>query len=129
MKPNKLVTTTILILLCLILSCGGSKKKLSFGDIPHYPASAPGQSMDGSSFGGMVGGELTQLFTSDPFDAVVEFYSDELDKYNPEIISHATELGRQTAITIKQEKKVITVAIQEHSEEKKVVITHMIVGS
>ena len=72
--------------------------------------------------------ELIQLSTTDPFDAVVDFYKGELDKYNPEIVSYTSELGRQTALTIKQEKRVITVAVQEHDEEGKVVISHMAVG-
>jgi hypothetical protein len=45
------------------------------------------------------------------------------------IISHTSNLGRQTAITIQQEKKVITIAIQEHGEDERVMITHMAVGS
>ncbi len=129
MRRFQILSVTILLFVYFISGCGNSKKELSFKAIPQYPASTPEQSMEGSGFAGMVGGELKQFSTTDPFNAVVEFYSGELDKYNPETISHTSELGRQTAITIKQEKKVITIAIQEHKEEGRVMITHMAVGS
>jgi len=128
MKRLIIAAIPILFLAGIISGCGSSKTELSFQNIPHYPASTPEQQMEGSGFAGIVGGELRQLSTTDPFKTVVAFYTDELDPYNPEIMSHTSELGRQTAITIKQENKVLTVAIQEHRKEGRVVITHMAVG-
>jgi hypothetical protein len=44
-------------------------------------------------------------------------------------MNHESELGRQTAISIPQKKGVITVAIQEFTEDGTVNITFMAVGS
>lgn len=129
MKTSKAIVLTILVTVFCLSGCSSKNNVLSLQNIPRYPAAAEGQSMEGSALGGMMGGELLQLFTTDPFDSVVDFYANELDKYNPETISHESESGRQTAITIKQDKKVVTVAVQEHKEENRVIITHMIVGS
>jgi len=128
MKPFIIVAMPILFLAGIILSCGSSKTELSFQDIPHYPASTPEQHMEGSGYAGVMGGDLRQLSTTDPFKTVVAFYTDELDQYNPEIMSHTSELGRQTAITISRGTKILTVAIQEHDKEGRVVITHMALG-
>ena len=114
MKQSIIAVMTFCLLACFLAGCGNSKKELSFQDIPNYPASTPEQHMEGPGIAGMPGGELIQLSTTDPFDTVVEFYSDELGQYQPEILSHTSGLGRQTALTIQQENKVITVTIQEH---------------
>lgn len=78
--------------------------------------------------GGFMGGALKQYSTTDPFENVVDFYTDALSQYNTEFIKHESELGRQTAISIKQEKRVTTVAIQEFNKESMVNITFMAVG-
>jgi hypothetical protein len=117
----------ILFLTGIILACGSSKGELSFQNIPTYPASIPENHMEGSGFAGVVGGELTQLSTTDPFSTVVKFYTDELGRYNPEIMSQSSESVRQTAINIKQGNKVFTVSIQERKGERRVLITHMAV--
>ena len=44
-------------------------------------------------------------------------------------MEHESELGRQTAISIPQKKGIITVAIQEFTEEGTVNISFMAVGS
>ncbi|MFO7559087.1 MAG: hypothetical protein R6X10_09680 [Desulfobacterales bacterium] len=119
---------SILFLTGIILSCESSKTELSFQDIPHYPASIPEQHMEGSGFSETAGEELKLLSTTDPFKTVVAFYTDELNQYNPEVISQASEPGRQTAITVKQGTKVLTVVIKEHGKEGRVVITHMAAG-
>ena len=74
-------------------------------------------------------GKLSQFATTDSFDDVVDFYTDALNEYNPEFLSHASELGRQTAISIPQKRGTISVAIQEFTEEGTVNITLMAVGS
>ena len=98
-------------------------------DIPHYPNATEGESMEPSSPAGFVGGKLAQFTTTDSFDEVVDFYTDALNKYDPEFLSHTSELGRQTAISIQRKKGMISVAIQEFTEEGKVNITLMAVGS
>ena len=70
-----------------------------------------------------------QFTTTDPFDEVVDFYSDALNTYDPEFLSHTTDLGRQTAISIPQKNGMISVAIQEFTAEGTVNITFMAVGS
>jgi hypothetical protein len=57
------------------------------------------------------------------------FHTDALYQYDTELMEHESELGRQTAISIPQKKGVITVAIQEFTEEGTVNITLMAVGS
>ena len=101
----------------------------SLQDIPRYPNATEVESMQQSSPGGMVGGELVQFTTTDSFDEVVDFYTDALNKYDPESKSHTSDLGRQTAISIPQKNGMISVAIQEFTGEGKVNITFMAVGS
>ena len=110
--------------------CGGSGDEgLSLHEIPLYPNSTDGASMEGSSPFGLVGGKLSQYSTFDSFDEVLSFYTDALNGYNPQTMSNTSELGRQTAFSIPKKKGVITVAIQEFTEEGKVNITFMAVGS
>lgn len=125
MKPSIIAVIIVCLLTCCIGGCGNSNKELSFQDVPRYPASTPEQSVQGPEMSGMPEGELIHLSTADPFDTVVEFYSNELGKYQPETLSHTSGLGRQTAMTIQQEKKTFTVVIQEHGKEDRVFITHM----
>ena len=73
-------------------------------------------------------GSLLQLTTTDSFDQVLDFYTDALGQYDPEFMSHTSELGRQTAISIPQKNGMVSVAIQEFIEEGKVNITLMAVG-
>ncbi len=121
MKPNKTKAILIFFLTFFVISCSASKDELSFENIPDYPASAPVQSMKAS---GMAGGKMKQLNTTDPFDTVVEFYTKELKKYDPEILSVSGRLGRQASVNIKQEKKAISITIQELNKEKIVAITY-----
>ncbi len=78
---------------------------------------------------GFMSGSLRQYSTSDSFDEVVSFYEDALSLYPYEVMSNQSELGRQTAISIPRENGVVTVAIQEFTEENSVSITFMEVGS
>ena len=117
-------------LISIFTGCGSSGDEgLSLHDIPLYPNSTDGATMEQSSPGGFVGGKLSQFTTFDPFDEVVSFYTDALNKYNPKAMSHTFDLGRQIAISIPKKKGVITVAIQEFTEEGRVNITFMAVGS
>jgi hypothetical protein len=96
--------------------------------IPRYPNAVEGESMGQSSPGGMLSGSLSQFTTTDPFDQVVGFYTDALSQYDPELMSHASELGRQTAISMPQRNGMVSVVIQEFTEEGTVNITFMSVG-
>ena len=127
-------TLTMMIAFVLLISiptgCGSSGGNgPSLQDIPRYPNATEGESMEQSSPGGIVGGNLVQFTTADPFDEVVDFYTDALNKYDPEFISHISDLGRQTAVSIPQKNGMISVAIQEFTAEGKVNITFMAVGS
>lgn len=111
-------------------SCGRSSSDgPSLQDIPRYPNATEGDSMEQSSPGGIVGGKLAQFTTNDSFDEVVDFYTEALNKYDSEFISHTSDLGRQTAFSIPQKNGVISVGIQEFTAEGKVNITFMAVGS
>ena len=100
----------------------------SLQDIPRYPNAAEGESIEQSSSGGIVRGNLVQFSTTDSFDEVLDFYTDALSEYEPEFLSHTSELGRQTAISIPRKNGIISVAIQEFIEEGNVNITLMAVG-
>ena len=87
-----------------------------------------GESMEQSALG-VVGGGLSQFTTTDSFEDVVKFYADALKQYETQSISHESELGRQTVLSIPQENGMTSVAIQEFVEEGTVNITFMGVGS
>lgn len=118
------------ILLFVLAICYGCSSDIdtAIEDIPLYPGATAGESMKQSIPGGFMGGALEQYSTNDPFEEVVDYYTSALIQYNTELISHESELGRQTAISIKQEKRITTVAIQEFNEEGVVNITLMAVG-
>ena len=118
------------LLISISAGCGSSSGDgPSLQDIPRYPYATEGESMEQSSPGGIVSGSLVQYTTTDSFDEVVAFYTDALNNYDTEFISHASDLGRQTAISIPQKNGMISVAIQEFTAEGKVNITFMAVGS
>ena len=117
------------LLVNISAGCGGSGRDgPSLQDIPRYPNAAEGESMGQSSPGGMLSGSLLQFTTTDSFDQVVGFYTDALSQYDPELISHTSELGRQSAISMPQKNGLVSVVVQEFTEEGKVNITFMAVG-
>jgi hypothetical protein len=118
------------LLISIPTGCGNSSSDgPSLRDIPRYPNATEGESMQQSSPGGIVSGEIVQFTTTDSFDEVVDFFTDALNEYHPESLSHTSELGRQIAFSIPQKNGMISVAIQEFTEEGKVNITLMAVGS
>lgn len=121
------LVTVLVFVLSICYGCS-SDIDTALEEIPLYPGATAGESMKQSIPGGFMGGALKQYSTSDPFENVVDFYTDALSRYNTEFINHESELGRQTAISIKLEKRVTTVAIQEFNEEGMVNITFMAVG-
>ena len=117
------------LLIVIAIGCGGSSSiESALKDIPRYPGATEGESMQQSLPGGFLGGALEQFTTTDPFEEVVDFYTDALYQYDTEFMNHESELGRQTAISIPQKKGMITVAIQEFTEEETVNFTFMAVG-
>ena len=128
--PGTLAFVVAFVLLIYIpMGCENSSDKgLSLQDIPLYPKATEGESMEQSSPGGLVGGKLAQFNTTDSFDEVVDFYTDALNMYDPQFLSHTSELGRQNAISIPKKAGMISVAIQEFTEEEKVNITLMEIG-
>lgn len=109
-----------------IFGCGEPESTgPTMDDIPLYPNVEVGQSMEQSVPGGFMGGGLRQYSTPDSYDDVIAFYTDTLNQYDTEVINHTSELGQQTAISIRQPDGMITVAIQEFVEEQIVNITYM----
>lgn len=127
---GKRYTIFMLVLLTTIyMGCGGSGSTgPSLEDLPRYANAIEGESMGQSGPAGMMGGNLVQFTTTDDYEDVVDFYDDALQKYDPEVMSHTSELGRQTAFSMPQKTGMISVAIQEFTEEGKVNITFMGVG-
>jgi hypothetical protein len=118
------------LLIHVATGCGSSSGDgPSLQELPRYPNATEGESMGQSSPGGFVSGNLAQFTTTDSFDEVVDFYTEALSKYDPQFMSHTSELGRQTAISIPRENGMTSVAIQEFTAEGRVNITLMAVGS
>jgi hypothetical protein len=119
----------ILILFVSFLSAGCSR---SDGpgqvQIPIYPGAKADEEHNAKAFG-MSMAMVKRVVTSDSYDNVLAFYTKQLESYNPQIMTHTLEDGRQTAITVvEDEKKSITVAIQESKKEGLVAISYMRVG-
>ncbi len=119
----------ILILFVSFVSAGCSKSDAPEQvQVPIYPGAKADEELD-AKFMGMSLGMVKRVVTSDSYDNVIAFYREQLASYNPEIITHTLEDGRQTAITVvEDEKKSITVAIQESKKVGKVAISYMRVG-
>jgi hypothetical protein len=129
-QPARSLVAAIALLIGLLSGCGGySDVKSALQEIPLYPNAIEGETMEQSMPGGFMGGSVTQYTTTDPYDEVLEFYTDALYQYETEVMENESELGRQTAISIPQKRGMITVAIQEFIEEETVNITFMAVGS
>lgn len=123
----RIVVIQLLLVLAMCFGCS-SNIDSALQEIPIYPGAIESESMKQSIPGGFMGGALKQYSTTDPFDMVVEYYTDALNQSDTEFMNHESELGRQTAISLKQKKRITTVAIQEFNEEGMVNITFMAVG-
>lgn len=122
-------TPILLVLLFLLVACGGSTDEgPSVSDIPVYPNADEAASMQHTGMAGM-GGNLKQYETSDSYDDVVNFYKKALSDYEKQIINSPSELGRQVAASIMKENGILSVAIQEFTDEQKVHITIMEVNN
>ena len=122
------IVFVFVLLISITTGCGSSGGGPSLEDLPLYPYATEGESMEQSGSGGFMAGKLAQFTTTDSFDEVIDFYSDALNMYNPQFMDHTSELGRQTAISILKKNGMISVAIQEFTEEEIVNITFMAVG-
>ena len=123
------IAASFFLLICFVSGYGCSSSDVpSLENLPRYPGATEVESMEHSSCGGFVSGSLVQFTTTDEYGGVVDFYMDALKTYNPEVLSHESELGRQTAITISQKDGGLSIAIQEFTKEGKVNITLMQVG-
>ena len=120
------IAISLAMLTVLPTGCGGGDRGPGIEDMPLYPNDVEGESMQASA--GMGGGSLLQYTTTDSFDDVLDFYVAELAQYDPQEVSHESELGRQTALSIPKKKGMITIAIQEFTAEGTVNITYMVVG-
>lgn len=115
------------LLIGIHTGCGSSGDDgPSLKDIPLYPNATEGESMEHSR---PMGGKLEQFTTTDSFDEVVDFYTDALNKYDPKLLTHTSELGRQAAISIPRKNGMISVSIQEFTAEGNVNITFMAAGN
>jgi hypothetical protein len=117
------------LLIGAVSGCGSSADDGSvLQNIPQYPNATEGESMEQSIGGGFIGGSMQQYTTTDPFDEVVNFYAEALIGYDTEILTNESQLGRQTAISIPQKRGMVSIAIQEFTEDETVNITFMAVG-
>jgi len=127
---TRIQTQGILIFLWLLLSillsgCGKEQNQgPALQDIPLYPNATIGETMQASMLG-MMGGSLAQYSTTDSYDEVMTFYNDSLTPYDPEVMPHSSELGRQAALSIKRGNGLVTISVQEFTEENTVAITFM----
>lgn len=126
-QPFLALVFVTLTTLALSSGCGSDREPaaLSLQDLPLYPGASEGESLSGSSLGGLVGGSMQQYRTSDSYDEVLEYYREALQAYKPQVMSHRSELGRQSAISVQEGNSMTTVTVQEFTEEDTVSITFM----
>jgi flagellar basal body-associated protein FliL len=119
MKLSRITVAVIFIILFMIAGC--NKDESEEVRIPDYPGAVEDQSYN---MGDMA--RVKRLLTSDSYEAVLSFYKEELKQYDPEIRSYVLEDSRQTELNVvKEEKRVISVVVQEFEGEDKVAIVHM----
>lgn len=122
-KPLLFLMITVL----LVCACSNDDSTDSddslFYNIPHYPNAVKTEDMGQSM--GVVNVDLEQYTTSDPYENVMDFFTDELEGYDTKVQTYTTEMGRQTAIDVTQKQGDITIAIQEFKEEGGINITFM----
>ena len=118
---------TFFLIAFALIGCGSSDNEISFETLPKYPGAEKGEKMEKSLFG-MVGGKMAAYSTTDGYYEVVQFYTDTLRHWEPELTSQESSLGEQTAFVLKKNKGLVSVAIQELDDEGKVNITFMSVS-
>ncbi|NIP54173.1 MAG: hypothetical protein GWN61_10220 [candidate division Zixibacteria bacterium] len=119
MKLSIMNFAVILCTLFMIANC--SKDVLEEVSIPDYPGAVEDASY---AMGGVA--QVKRVFTSDSYEEVLSFYREQLAQYDPEIESYDLEDSRQTSINVvSEEKRVISVVVQEFEGEDKVAIVYM----
>ena len=119
----KLISTVIGILIISLMIVNCTKKESVI--IPEYPNAVEDQEVRAEMFGKDFGG-VRRVITSDSYDTVFNYYKENLQSYNPDVISHELDDGRQAAFSIMDtEKSSSTVVVQEFLQEGKVAISYM----
>jgi hypothetical protein len=96
--------------------------------IPGYPGAQEDQEHEAKIMGTSMA-EVRRVVTDDSFDKVFTFYTKQLEKYDPEVMSHTLDDGRQAAFTVVDtDTGSLTVAVQEFKKEGKVAISFMRLG-
>lgn len=129
MKRHSRLSLPLAVLLTIGIASGCSNDNtptaLGLQEIPVYPGAREGESMSGSSMGGIARGGLRQYTTHDAYDEVLHYYQEALEAYQPQTLSHTSELGRQAAISVQQDGGMTSVTVQEFTAEGIVNITIM----
>lgn len=123
------IVSSLALIALLLGGCGEPSVGPSTAAISRYPGATLGETLEASAPFGLFGGHLEQYTTRDSYEDVLAFYRESLRSYDPEVVTHETPQGRQTALSIDVEGGGITVAIQEFREEDAVNITLMAAGS
>jgi hypothetical protein len=118
------IFVSILILGFLFpLTLSGCSQSNALEEIVEYPGAIEDQEHEAKLLGVSLA-KVKRVATEDSYDEVLAYYMNLLESYNPEVISHELEDGRQTAISITGSNS-LTIAIQEFIEEGKTSITYM----
>jgi hypothetical protein len=129
MKYNHGALIIIAITFIFFSGCGQSENSdMDINKIPVYFNAESSQSLQQQLPGGILGGSLKQYSSNDSYTDIVQFYQEALNSYDTQNMSHTSELGRQTVFSINNQTGIITVAIQEFTEEDTVNITIMEAG-
>ncbi len=124
MKILHSIFILVIFLSFISASCSRSDTSRQI-QVPQYPGATVSNDMN-PKFLGMSVGKILKVVTNDSYDKVFAFYNERLKTYNPKIMTHTIEDGRQTTMTLADTDKFsITIAIQEFRKESKVTITYM----
>lgn len=119
----KILVSIFILGVLVLLTFGGCSQSSSLENLIEYPGAIEDQEHNAKLLGISLA-KVKRVVTDDSYDDVVAYYKNILEPYSPEVISHALEDGRQTAITISGGNS-ITIAIQEFQKERKTFITYM----
>lgn len=127
MKPLLSLLVMVLLLSFIAAGCSSSDEP-SYIHVPKYPGASEDQEHDAKVLG-MSLAKVKRLVTDDSYDEVLAFYQEHLAAYDPKELTHSSDDGRQTALTIEGDNdRTITVAVQEFKKDGKVGITYMRLG-
>ena len=119
MKKSIAIVAAVFVAVLILAGCG--KGKSDEVRIPEYPGAQRDQSYNMGDVA-----KVERFFTDDSYEDVVEFYKDKLSEYEPDIQEFEAKGSRQTKMDIvKEEKRAVTVVIQQFDGEDKVAIVFM----